>query len=85
MCSVGVQFSYNLFLHMEEEGLLDPTNEIHLFSLHYVFIARINESLSEFCWAWNSHPLSTASNHTPLQLWLAGSHPQPESDEVFIA
>ena len=24
---------------MEEEGLLDPTNEIHLFSLHYVMFS----------------------------------------------
>ena len=64
---------YSLFLHMEVEGLL---NELHLFCLHYIFIPRINESLSEFSRAWNLHPLSTASNHSPLQLWLAGSHPQ---------
>lgn len=73
---------YSLFLHMEEEGLLDPSNELHLFCLQYVFIPRINESLSEFCRAWNSHPLSTESNHTPIQLWLAGCHPQ--EDEVYI-
>ena len=67
MCSVVALFSL-LFLHMEVEGLLVPSNELHLFCLQYIFIPRINESLSEFCRAWNLHPLSTASNHSPLQL-----------------
>lgn len=83
MSSVDALFYFIVFfLHMEEEGLLDPSNELHLFCLQYVFIPRINESLSEFCRAWNSHPLSTESNHTPIQLWLAGCHPQ--EDEVYV-
>ena len=43
---------------MEEDGLLDPANEVHIYCLQYVFIPRINESLSEFRNAWNNHPLS---------------------------
>ena len=29
---------YNMFLHMEQEGLLDPSNEVHLYCLHFIFI-----------------------------------------------
>ena len=47
---------YNLFYHMESEGLLDPDNGIHLFSLHYVYLPRINASLRAFTEAWNRHP-----------------------------
>lgn len=73
---------YNLFYHMEQEGLLDPDNEVHLFCVHYIFIPRINNSLHEFTVAWNSHPLSTACNATPQQLWISGCHPQ-EDDDIF--
>ena len=36
---------YHLFYHMESSGVLDPTNELHLFALHFVFVPRINENL----------------------------------------
>ena len=42
------------------------------FCLHYVFLPRINHSLSVFKDAWNCHPLSTERNLSPLQLWMAG-------------
>lgn len=64
---------YNLFLHLEE-GLLDPCNEIHLYCLHYIFVPRLNESLSEFSQSWNHHPLSSTQNLTPRQLWMTGNH-----------
>lgn len=34
---------YNLFYHMESCGVLDPSNDIHIFSLHFVFIPRYNK------------------------------------------
>ena len=33
---------------LETEGLLDPLNETDLFCLHYVYLPRINRSISEF-------------------------------------
>ena len=72
---------YNLFYHMEQEGLLDPDNEVHLFCVYCIFIPRINNGLHEFSVAWNSHPLSTACNATPHQLWISGCHPQ--EDDIF--
>ena len=36
---------YHLFYDMEECGMLDASNELHLFALHYVYIPRINQNL----------------------------------------
>ena len=63
---------YKLFNRMEEIMILDVENEIHLFSLHYIFIPRINAALSGFLQAWNNHPLSSMRNLTPNQLWISG-------------
>ena len=32
-----------LFYFMEDEGLLDPPNEIHLVALHHIYLPLINE------------------------------------------
>ena len=63
---------YHLFNYMEDTGILDPDNEVHLFCLHFVFIPRINSSLAQFMTMWNDHPLRTESNHSPNQLWMTG-------------
>ncbi|CAG2242311.1 unnamed protein product [Mytilus edulis] len=39
---------YDLFTFMEREGILDMESEIHLWSLHYVFMPRIQISLDTF-------------------------------------
>lgn len=63
---------YNLFQLMEEEGVLDPDDSIHLFCLHYVFIKRINCSLREFTNAWNKHPMDSECGLSPERLWISG-------------
>ena len=63
---------YNLFYLMEEEGVLDPDNAVHLYCLHYVYLRRINHSLREFAHAWNRHPLGTEHGLSPQQLWVVG-------------
>lgn len=63
---------YQLFHHLEDCGVLEINNELHLFALHYVFVPRINEELSEFVNGWCSHGISSARNKTPLQLWIMG-------------
>ena len=63
---------YQLFYMLEEVGLLDPENEIHLYALHYVYLPRINQSLQLFCNSWNQHPLTSCNCRTPQQLWLRG-------------
>ena len=64
---------YHMFYAMEDEGLLDPFDEVDLFSLHLVFIPRINEQLASFKAAYCRHRLRTEHNQTPLQLWTRGA------------
>ena len=63
---------YRLFYHMENLDLLDPTNEIHIYSLHLVYLHRINTSLKGFKEAWNYHKIRTEHNRTPHQLFTEG-------------
>ena len=63
---------YSLFGCMEDCGLLDPSNEVHLYALHYVFLPRINRQLMEFASAHARAPISTERNKSPEQLWISG-------------
>lgn len=63
---------YYTFYDLEDEGLLDPMDDIDLFCLHFVFIPRINQHLKTFKAAYCRHKLRTEHNRTPLQLWTAG-------------
>ena len=51
--------AHNLFYTMEEEGLIDCENQVHVCCLHYVFLSRIDNSLQVFKEAWNQHLLSS--------------------------
>lgn len=57
---------------MEQHGILDSLNEIHLFCLHFVYMPRIERATLEFQNQWNNHGLSTQNGRSPLQLWHAG-------------
>lgn len=61
-----------VFTALEADGLLDACNEVDLFCLHFVFLPRINKSLTDFQGSWNHHSLSTEGNVSPLQLMIEG-------------
>ena len=63
---------HELFTHMESMQVLDPTNEIHMYCLHYVFLPRINRALAEWVNAWNCHGLRSERGFSPMQLWTLG-------------
>lgn len=67
---VVVQQFSNLFYYMESIGILDPLQEADLFSLHFVFIDRINRSCDELVGQLNHHPMRTANNQSPMQLFV---------------
>ena len=75
---------YQLFYHLEDSGVLDNENDVHLFCLHYVFLPRINHSLQQFLETWNHHPLGTQRNLSPFQLWMTGEHPNGEEDDCNV-
>ena len=74
---------------MEQQGLLDPLNDQHLYAVHYVFLPRINKALDEFKNAWNHHRMRTAHNKSPYQLFTAGllilQHSQLTAMDFFDA
>ena len=59
-------------MYLEEQGTLDPQNELHLFALHLVYVDLINDALKEFVGQWNNHPVTTENNLSPQQLWIRG-------------
>lgn len=63
---------YQIFRELEENHTLDPLNELDLYCLHYVYLPRINQSLTEFKDSWNEHAISTEGNMTPHQLFFEG-------------
>ena len=63
---------YELFYKMENEGILDPDDEKHLYALHFVYGPRINRSLQLFATGFNNTPMSTEHNFSPMQLWTRG-------------
>ena len=70
---------------MEEEGILDPANELQLLILHLVFIPRIQNHLDRFAEALKNRPLRTEHNRTPMQLWLSGLiNRNKDGDQVIV-
>ena len=65
-------FYVRIFEAMENESILDISDDVHLFSLHHVYVPRINRSLNEFIQQMNNHPVSTENNQSPLQMWEKG-------------
>ncbi|KAK7162201.1 hypothetical protein R3I94_004754 [Phoxinus phoxinus] len=63
---------YNEFYSLEDNGTLDPANDVHKLSLHLVYLPEIQSRLSRFREAWNHHRLRTENNRTPSQLWTDG-------------
>ena len=63
---------YRLFYFMEQQELLDPLNNHHLFALHFVYLPRINQALEIFREGWNHHQIRTALHRTPHQIFVQG-------------
>ncbi|KAJ8310421.1 hypothetical protein KUTeg_012286 [Tegillarca granosa] len=69
-------FYYTLFYHMEDEGVLDPLDEVHIAALHYTYLPIINEKLEIWKEAWASHRMRTTKS-SPRVLWLSGQMQNP--------
>lgn len=68
----AVTCNYEDLHALEEEGLLDLSDEIHLFCVHYTILPRLRSDLKCFLNGWNEHPLRTEGNLSPDQLWHIG-------------
>jgi len=67
-----INFFYYLFYCMENVGLLDPDNIADIWALHFIYLPIIQSQLDLFRDAWCNHPIRTAHNRTPNQLWILG-------------
>lgn len=63
---------YNLFYSFEQENMLDPSDDLDITCLHFVFLPKINETLNSFLDMWNNHKLRTEKNKSPIQLFMQG-------------
>lgn len=68
------RFYAEIFRELEFEQKLDIINPTDKFCLHYVFLPRINKTLSDFVNAHNCHGISTEGGATPRQLMFAYRH-----------
>ena len=72
---------YRLFYFMEDEGFLDPLNEIHLAALHFVYLPVINEKLKVWSNAWSRHRMRTTRS-SPIRMWVSGQLQNPLGIEL---
>lgn len=78
-----ISLFYDIFYALEDAELLDPSNDEDLFSLHFVFLARIQHQLDIFRESYSHHRLRTENNMSPYQLWVRGMA-QLNSDDTAI-
>ncbi|XP_016407600.1 uncharacterized protein LOC107739874 isoform X2 [Sinocyclocheilus rhinocerous] len=64
------QLYYEILHSLEEDGLLDLSDSLHLFCAHYVFLPRLKHDLHTFSEGWDNHPLQSENVLTPNQLWI---------------
>ena len=67
-----VSLFYQIFYTLEDEGVLDPNNDIDLFALHFVYLPRICQQLETFRRSYSHHRLRSEGSMTPYQLWIEG-------------
>lgn len=79
-----LSFFAKIFGELEDDGLLDPLNEIQLYALHLIYIPRINKCLEEFKKQWMHHGLSTENGLSPIQLYTMGVLSNANSDHTAI-
>lgn len=79
-----VSYYRNLFYFLEQNRFLDPLNECHLFSLHYIYVPPLNRELNEMSGSWNNHPIDTQGNRSPRHMWHFGLHTSANSDYLAV-
>ena len=79
-----VVHQYRNIFFLENEGMLDPLNDVHLYCLHQVYIPYINKTLQEFTEQNNHHPLRTERNQSPFQLFSRGLLHNWDSDLTAV-
>ena len=61
-----------MFYRIEDEGILDPLDDKHLYSLQLIYMPVINNALQIFGNGWNEHVISGTGGRSPLQMYTMG-------------
>jgi AraC-like DNA-binding protein len=77
-------FFYHFFYFLEDVGLLDITDILDIYALHFVMLPVIQYQLDLFRSGWANHAMRTEGNKTPLQLWTMGLL-RCNSDDLVIS
>ena len=75
---------YQLFYFLEDKGMQDPFNNLHIAALHYVYLPKINEKLELWRNAWSRHRIRTVRS-SPIRLWVSGQLQSPVGIELSMA
>ena len=75
---------YQLFYFLEDEGMLNQFNTLHIAALHYVCLPKINEKLQLRRNAWSRHRMRTVKS-SPIRLWVSGQLQNPLGIELSSA
>ena len=78
-----VKLYYDIFYQLENLELLDPSSELDLFSLHYVFVPKINKHLNIWKDGWVNHKLSSEAQYTPLHLFISRMLDDDYQNDIF--
>ena len=70
---------------MEDSGVLNIDNEIHIFCLQYIFLPQINRNINQFIAMWNNHFLRTAGIFSLIQLWMTRSLGKTLLDQLLTS
>lgn len=79
------QTFYSLFYHLEGNGILNIESERDMFCIHYIFLPRINQALSQFMQGYNNHGLRTEGSWTPLQIWVNAALRRDRTGVMLLA
>ena len=77
-------FYTQLFHEVENNGILDPLNDLHPNCLHHIYLPRIKRSLEEFVGQMNNRPVSREHNNSPVQLWTSGMPQNINSNDTVL-
>ena len=78
-----IKLYYDTFYQLEDLELLDPPSELDLYSLHYVFVPKINKRLDICKNGWVNHKLLSEVQYTPLQLFISRMLDDDYQNDIF--
>ena len=71
-----IKLHYDISYQLEDLELFDPSSELDLFSLHYVFVPKINKHLNIWKDGW-------VNQYTPLQLFISRMLVDDYQNDIF--